>query len=34
MKNIIRIMLRDLKSIRTNVVAMVILMRLCEIPSL
>ncbi len=34
MKNIIRIMLRDLKSIRTNVVAMVILMGLCVIPSL
>lgn len=34
MKNIIRIMLRDLKSIRTNVVAMVVLMGLCVIPSL
>ena len=34
MKNIIRIMLRDLKSVRTNVVAMVILMGLCVIPSL
>lgn len=34
MSNIIKIMLRDLKSIRTNVVAMVIIMGLCVIPSL
>ncbi len=34
MTNIIKIMLRDLKSISTNVVALVILMGLCVIPSL
>ncbi|MDE7310655.1 MAG: YhgE/Pip domain-containing protein [Eubacterium sp.] len=34
MTNIIKIMLRDLRSVRTNVVAMVILMGLCVIPSL
>lgn len=34
MGNIIRIMLRDLRSIRTNVVALVIIMGLCVIPSL
>lgn len=34
MMNIIKIMLRDLKSISTNVVAMVIIMGLCVIPSL
>lgn len=34
MINIIKIMLRDLKSISTNVVAMVIIMGLCVIPSL
>lgn len=34
MTNMIKIMLRDLRSIRTNVVAMVIMMGLCVIPSL
>ena len=34
MGNIIRIMLRDLRSISTNVVALVIIMGLCVIPSL
>lgn len=34
MTNIIKIMLRDLKSISTNVVALVIIMGLCVIPSL
>lgn len=34
MTNIIKIMLRDLKSISTNVVALVIIMGLCIIPSL
>lgn len=34
MSNIIKVMLRDLKSISTNVVAMVIIMGLCVIPSL
>ena len=34
MSNMIKIMLRDLKSISTNVVAMVIIMGLCVIPSL
>lgn len=34
MTNMIKIMLRDLKSISTNVVAMVIIMGLCVIPSL
>lgn len=34
MSNIIKIMLRDLKSIHTNVVALVIMMGLCVIPSL
>lgn len=34
MGNIIKIMLRDLKSISTNVVALVIIMGLCVIPSL
>ncbi len=34
MSNIIKIMLRDLKNVSTNVVAMVILMGLCVIPSL
>lgn len=34
MSNMIKIMIRDLKSVRTNVVAMVILMGLCVIPSL
>lgn len=34
MTNIIKLILRDLKNVRTNVVAMVILMGLCVIPSL
>ncbi len=34
MTNMIKLMLRDLRSIRTNVVAMVIMMGLCVIPSL
>ncbi len=34
MSNILKIILQDLKNIRTNVVAMVILMGLCVIPSL
>ena len=34
MSNIIKVMLRDLKSISTNVVALVIIMGLCVIPSL
>lgn len=34
MSNIIKIMLRDLKSLHTNVVALVIIMGLCVIPSL